>query len=58
MARIKEDAERVWEGTSFGIMLVVEAIVNLCIASYLMLRISPKLSIITFITLPLLGWLT
>jgi ATP-binding cassette subfamily B protein len=57
MARIKEDAERVWEGSSFGIMLVVESLANLLIASYLMLKISPKLSIITFITLPILGWL-
>jgi ATP-binding cassette subfamily B protein len=57
MARIKEDAERVWEGSSFGIMLAIESFVTLCIASYLMLLISPKLSIITFITLPILGWL-
>jgi len=57
MARIKEDAERVWEGSAFGIMLAVEMIVVLCVASYLMFIISPLLSLITLITLPILGWL-
>lgn len=57
MARIKEDAERVWEGTAFGIMLVVEMFVNLVVAAYLMIRISPLLSLITLSTLPVLGWI-
>jgi len=57
MARIKEDADNIWKGASFGIMLVVDATVSMIIASYLMFRISPKLSIITFIALPILGYL-
>ena len=57
MARIKEDAERVWEASAFGIMLVVEMVVVLIVASYLMFMISPLLSVITLITLPVLGWL-
>lgn len=57
MARIKEDAERVWEGSSFGVMLVVESSINLVVATILMFRISPLLSILALITLPLLGWI-
>lgn len=57
MARIKEDAERVWEGTAFGIMLVVEMFVNFVVAAILMVRISPMLSLIVLGTLPFLGWI-
>ncbi len=57
MARIKEDAERVWEGASFGIMLAIEMLISLIVAAYLMFRISPMLSVITLVTLPILGWI-
>lgn len=57
MARIKEDADNIWKGTSFGIMLVIDATVSMLVATYLMFRISPKLSVITFIALPILGYL-
>lgn len=55
MARIKEDAEKISHSTSFGIMLVVEASVSLVIASVLMFRISPILSLMAFITMPVIA---
>ncbi|WP_461207840.1 ABC transporter ATP-binding protein [Clostridium sp. DL1XJH146] len=57
MARIKEDAEKVWFGVSFGFMLVVELIISIIVATILMVRISPKLSLISFAIVPLLGYL-
>jgi len=57
MARIKEDAERIWDGLGFGVMLAAEALVALVVPAILMFRISPFLSIIAFITLPIMGYL-
>lgn len=57
MTRIKEDAEKIWHGMSFGIMLVVEMVISLIVATILMFRISPILSVITFVALPVLGYL-
>ncbi len=57
MTRIKEDAEKIWHAISFGIMLVVEMLISLIVATILMFRISPILSIIAFVALPLLGYL-
>ncbi len=57
MTRIKEDADKIWHATSFGVMLVIESFVTLVIATVLMVRISLSLSIIAFITLPILAYL-
>lgn len=57
MARLKEDGDKIWQGISFGIMLVIEMGVTLVIAVILMLRIHVALSLITFATLPIIGWL-
>jgi ATP-binding cassette subfamily B protein len=57
MTRIKEDADKIWHATSFGVMLVLESFITLVIATILMIRISLSLSIIAFITLPILAYL-
>ena len=57
MARIKEDADRIWQGVSFGIMLVVEVILNIILATIFMVRISPKLSLFALLTLPVIGFI-
>ncbi len=57
MTRIKEDADKIWHASSFGIMLVIESVITLVIATVLMVRISLLLSIIAFITLPILAYL-
>lgn len=57
MARLKEDGDKIWEGISFGIMLVLEMSISLVIAVVLMLRIHVTLALITFAALPIIGWL-
>lgn len=57
MSRLKDDADKVWQGISFGIMLVIEMIVLLIVVVVLMLRISVPLSLITFISLPIIAYL-
>ncbi len=57
MTRIKEDADKIWHASSFGIMLVIESVITLVIATVLIVLISLLLSIIAFITLPILAYL-
>lgn len=57
MARIKEDAEKVWYAISFGIMLVIEVLLSIIFATAFMIKISPKLSLLALVTLPLIGFL-
>ncbi|GKX30578.1 ABC transporter [Vallitalea longa] len=57
MSRIKDDADRVWEGISFGLMLFIEIIIYFIIATIFMFSISAKLSLIAFITLPIIAYM-
>ncbi len=57
MARLKEDGDKIWQGISFGIMLVFEMSTALVVVVVLMLRIHVGLSLITFAALPIIGWL-
>lgn len=57
MARLKEDGEKVMHGISFGVMLVLEMGISLVVAVVLMLKIHVVLSLITFASLPIIGWL-
>ena len=57
MSRIKNDAERIRQGVSFGIMLYVEIIIYFVIATIFMFSISAKLSIIAFVTIPIIGYI-
>ncbi len=57
MARLKEDGEKVMHGISFGVMLVLEMGISLVVAMVLMLQIHVTLSLITFASLPIIGWL-
>lgn len=56
MAIIKDDADKVWYGISFGLMLSIEVVLSLIFATILMIRISPLLSLIALITLPVIGF--
>lgn len=56
MARLKDDGDKIWHGISFGIMLVIEMAIGFVCAIVLMLRISVPLSLIIFISLPLIGY--
>lgn len=57
MARVKEDGDKIWQGISFGLMLVLEMSISLVVAVVLMVRIHLVLSLITFMALPIIGWL-
>lgn len=57
MARIKEDADRIWQGVSFGIMLVIEVVLNIILATIFMIQISPRLSLFALLTLPVIGFI-
>lgn len=57
MSRIKDDADKVWEGVSFALMLVIESCISFVIATVLMFRISMSLSLLAVITMPLMGFL-
>lgn len=57
MSRIKDDADKIWEGISFGLMLVMEVTIYFIIATILMFSISAKLSILAFITMPIIAYL-
>lgn len=57
MSRIKDDADRVWEGISFGLMLFIEIIIYFIIATIFMFSISAKLSLIAFVTLPIIAYM-
>ncbi|MBC7959208.1 MAG: ABC transporter ATP-binding protein, partial [Vallitaleaceae bacterium] len=57
MARIKEDAEKVWYGLSFGLMLSIEVVLSIIFATIFMFEISPRLSILALVTLPIIGFL-
>lgn len=57
MARIKDDAERIWYAVSFGIMLVVEVIFHTIFLVIMMFTISPLLSVIAILTMPIIGYI-
>lgn len=57
MARIKEDADKIWHCISFGLMLSIEVGLSIIFATIFMFQISPKLSILALLTLPLIGFL-
>ncbi|MDF2820670.1 MAG: putative rane protein [Clostridiales bacterium] len=57
MARIKDDAEKIWYAASFGIMLTVEVIFHSIFLVIMMVSISPLLSIIAFVTMPIIGYI-
>ena len=57
MARIKEDADKIWHGISFGIIIMIEIATYFVIAIILMISISPKLALLSFIAVPIIGYL-
>ena len=57
MARIKEDAEKIWFACSFGLMLVIDTTLYLIVASIIMFSISVPLTLIALVFLPFLAFL-
>lgn len=56
MARIKDDAERIWNAFGFVGMLVLECFFHTIIVLTCMFRLSPVLTLVPLMILPLIGW--
>jgi len=56
MARIKDDAERIWNAFGFVGMLVLECTIHTVIVIFCMYRISPILTLVPLAIMPLIAW--
>lgn len=56
MARIKDDAERIWNAFGFVGMLVLECSIHTIIVITCMFRLSPVLTLVPLVILPLIAW--
>ncbi|MBQ8814239.1 MAG: ABC transporter ATP-binding protein [Lachnospiraceae bacterium] len=57
MARVKDDAERIWEAMGFVGLLCVEAIVHTIMVLTNMIRIDPLLTLVPLCIMPLVGYI-
>jgi ATP-binding cassette, subfamily B, multidrug efflux pump len=55
MARVKDDVDRIWNALGFVGMLIIEVIIHTALVLFSMSIISPKLTIIPAITIPIVG---
>lgn len=55
MARVKDDVDNIWNALGFVGMLIIEVVIHVSIVLYCMFRLSPKLSIIPCIVMPIIG---
>lgn len=58
MARVKDDADRLWEMFGFVGMLTLEAFGYVVVTTVIMLRYNWKLSLIPLVCMPILGFIT
>ena len=56
MARIKDDAEKIWNAFGFVGMLVIECTIHTLVVLFCMYRISPVLTLIPLAVLPIIAW--
>ncbi len=55
MSRVKDDADRIWAALGYVSMLIVEVIIHTSIGMYCMYRLSPKLTLLPVLVLPLVA---
>lgn len=55
MSRVKDDVDRIWNAMGFVGMLIIEVVVHTSIVIYCMFNISPKLSMIPLIAMPIVA---
>ncbi len=55
MSRVKDDCDRIWDGLNFVGMLIIEVTVRTVIIIYCMLKLSPKLSVIPLVAMPIVA---
>lgn len=55
MSRVKDDVDKIWGALGFVGMLVIEVIIHTSIVLYCMINLSPKLTIIPLIAMPIVA---
>lgn len=56
MSRLKDDVDKVWAGVGFIGMLVVEIVIHISLALYGMFSLSPVLTIIPLVAMPIVAF--
>ncbi|NLZ81378.1 MAG: ABC transporter ATP-binding protein [Clostridiales bacterium] len=57
MARVKDDVDKVWNAIGFVGMLIIECIIHTTIVLYSMFSISPILTIVPLLIMPIVGYI-
>ncbi|WP_033164210.1 ABC transporter ATP-binding protein [Clostridium sp. KNHs205] len=57
MSRLKDDVDKVWSGVGFIGMLVVEVIIHTSLVLYSMYTLSPKLTVIPLVAMPIVAFI-
>lgn len=55
MSRVKDDVDKIWNALGFVGMLVIEVVIHTTIVLYCMISLSPKLTIIPLIAMPIVA---
>jgi ATP-binding cassette subfamily B protein len=55
MSRVKDDVDKIWNALGFVGMLVIEVVIHTSIVLYCMIKLSPKLTIIPLIAMPIVA---
>ena len=56
MARVKDDVDRIWNACGFVSMLILECTIHTAIVMVCMYRISPILTLVPVLIMPLIAW--
>ena len=56
MARVKDDVDRIWNACGFVGMLIIECVIHTCVMVFCMFRISPLLTLIPLLVMPVIAW--
>lgn len=57
MARVKDDIDNIWRSVGFVGMLLIEVTIHTAIAIYCMFRLSPVLTIIPLVSMPVVAYI-
>jgi ATP-binding cassette subfamily B multidrug efflux pump len=55
MSRVKDDVDKIWAALGFISMLIIEVAIQAVIALFFMYRLSPKLTLLPVLVMPLVG---
>ncbi len=55
MSRVKDDVDKIWNALGFVGMLIIEVVIHTSIVLYCMISLSPKLTILPLIAMPLVA---